>query len=450
MKSALPKVLHPVAGRPMVEYPLRAAMEAEVSQVCVVLGPEGDEVRKVIESRLPNAPFSFALQPEQRGTGDAVRCALSSLQGVNGGVIIVYGDVPLVTKEALRALINLSRTSGKPLTMLTGNLDHPAGYGRILRSADGHVMSIREDRDCNEHDRGIHEVNPGFYAMSMDFLRSNIERLSAANAQQELYLTELVQIAAGSKGVAAMRWPMSELTGVNTRWELSMANCSMHQRLLREHAERGVGYRDPTTTYVDADVSIGEDTWLEPGVILRGRTRIGARVRIDTGAVLTDVQVGDDTYIKPYTVAERTVLSNHVVVGPFTHMRPGTVLDQGAHLGNFVETKNTRMGVGAKANHLAYLGDGEIGARVNVGAGTIFCNYDGFQKHVTVLEDGCFIGSDSQLIAPVRVGSGAYIGTGTTVNQDVPAEALALSRPQMVIKENYAARLRERLKKNDE
>ncbi|HEX4352544.1 MAG TPA: bifunctional UDP-N-acetylglucosamine diphosphorylase/glucosamine-1-phosphate N-acetyltransferase GlmU, partial [Polyangiales bacterium] len=303
---------------------------------------------------------------------------------------------------------------------------------------------VQEQRDCTSEEREIREFNPGVYAFSAEFLRASIAKLTTHNAQGELYLTDLVAMAAADGGVAGLTWGVGELHGINDRAELVQVERELALRIAREHMRRGVTIRDPERARIEPGVLIESDVVIEPGVELRGATRISSGARIDVGCVLIDTIVHADVELLPYCVSTQSVIGPASRIGPFAHLRPGTELDRGVHLGNFVETKKTRIGEGSKANHLSYLGDGVIGRGVNVGAGTIFCNYDGVNKHTTTLEDGVFIGSDSQLVAPITVGKNAYVGTGTTVTQDVPEDALAIGRARQVNKPGLAARLRQR------
>lgn len=443
MKSDLPKVLHEVAGRPLVTWPVETAKRAGAHDVIVVVGHGRGAVEATLEDRFARG-VKTAVQEEQLGTGHAVQCAMPALDGWDGTVVVLYGDCPLVPRQALVELLGAGTEADVPLAMLTATLEDPAGYGRILRDDSGRAVAIREDRDCSEEERAITEVNPGIYAIESGFLRESLERLSGDNAQGELYLTDVVAMAAEGAGVATVSWDMRDLRGVNDRWELAEADSFMRERILRQHAQAGVTIRAPHATWVDADVRVEAGAVLEPGVVLRGRCVVGADAHIDVGCVLENVVVAERAWLKPYTVALDSEIGPRAQTGPFSHLRPRSVLGPDSRVGNFVETKKTRLGKGSKANHLAYLGDGEIGDDVNVGAGTIFCNYDGYQKHTTTLEDGVFIGSDSQIVAPVRIGKGAYVGTGTTVTRDIPADALAISRVKQVNKEGYASRLRAR------
>lgn len=446
MKSALPKVLHEVAGLPMLAHVVRAAQRAGAARIVVVVGHARELVEKDLAARFGDA-VETVVQHEQKGTGHATRCAMEALAGYEGDVVILAGDVPLLESEAI-ALLALTRgAEKKKLAVLTSHLPDASGYGRILRDAHGHVAGIREHKDASDEERAITEWNTGVYCVEAAFLRESLAKLDTKNAQGELYLTDVVAMAANEgRGAASLSWSAESVAGVNDRAQLAEIERAMRLRLATHFARLGVTIRDPETCYLGADVVIAPDAILEPNVHLRGKTSVGAGARIDTGAVLDDVEVHAGANVKPYTVAQKSVIGEAAQVGPFSHLRPESVLGPDVHIGNFVETKKTTLGRGSKANHLAYLGDGIVGEKVNVGAGTIFCNYDGFQKHTTVLEDGCFIGSDSQLIAPITVGKNAYVGTGTTVTKNVPEDALAISRVKQDNKLGYASRLRDRMR----
>lgn len=445
MKSALPKVLHEIAGLPMLAHVVRAARKAGASRVVVVVGHGRELVEKDLAARF-GALVTTALQAEQKGTGHATRCAMEGLAGHEGEIVILAGDVPLLESEAIAALVKSKRDAKAPLAVLTARLPDATGYGRMLRDAKGNVVGIREQKDASEAERAITEWNTGVYCVDASFLRASLGKLDTKNAQGELYLTDVVAMASEAGGAASLEWSAESVAGVNDRSQLADLERTMRLRLAHALAKSGVTVRDPATTYVGAEVEVAADAILEPNVHLRGKTTIGAGARIDTGCVLDDVIVHASANVKPYTIAQKSVIGEAAQVGPFSHLRPDSVLGPDVHIGNFVETKKTTLGKGSKANHLAYLGDGVIGEKVNVGAGTIFCNYDGFQKHTTTLEDGCFIGSDSQLVAPITIGKNAYVGTGTTVTRSVPEDALAISRVKQENKLGYASRLRERMK----
>ncbi len=440
MKSETPKVLHEICGRSLVEWVVQAALDAGVDRCVVVVGHAKEQVEATLQKRFGDK-VAFAEQKEQKGTGHATACALPAIEGHQGHVLVLYGDCPLLEPALLQEII---RTTGSHhLGLVTARLDDPSGYGRILRD-EGAVVAIREDRDCSPAEKAVKEVNPGIYCIEAAFLREAVKLLDTDNEQGELYLTDLVETAAGRGEVAAVLGDMATMRGVNDRWELSQVGAAMRARINETLARGGVGIVDPLTTFIDADCEVEADATIAPGVHLRGKCRVEAGAVIDTGSVLTDVVVESGAVLLPYTVATDSRIGPRAAVGPFSHLRPKTDMAEGSKVGNFSETKKTVIGKGSKVNHLAYVGDGQIGEGVNVGAGTIFCNYDGVQKHTTTLEDGVFIGSDSQLVAPITIGKGAYVASGSTVTKDVPADALAVSRTRQSNKEGYASRLKAR------
>jgi bifunctional UDP-N-acetylglucosamine pyrophosphorylase/glucosamine-1-phosphate N-acetyltransferase len=428
MKGERPKVLHEIAGRPLIDFPVSLALELGADPIAVVLGHGRAEVEAVLRSRFQGQPekrLRLVSQLEQKGTAHAVLAAKESLSDFRGTLLILYGDVPLLTAETLRRL--LAAREG-PLSFLTTRPPDPHGYGRVIRTAEGSVARVVEERDCTPAERAIREVNAGIYRVDAGFLWKSLHAIGTDNAQRELYLTDLVALAAGAGGATAVPADFYEVGGVNDRVELAAAAARLRARINRAHQLAGVTLVAPDQTFIDGSVKLGADVVIEPGCVLSGNTVISAGARIRAYSALEDATVGPDC-----------------VVGPFAHLRPGTVLGPGVHLGNFVETKNAQLGAKTKANHLSYLGDAVIGAGVNVGAGTITCNYDGVAKHQTRLGDGVFIGSDSQLVAPVTVGKGAYVAAGTTVIEDVPADALAVSRVPQVNVAGWAAKRRARL-----
>ncbi|MEO0321498.1 MAG: bifunctional UDP-N-acetylglucosamine diphosphorylase/glucosamine-1-phosphate N-acetyltransferase GlmU [Myxococcota bacterium] len=452
MKSTTPKVLHRIAGRPMIHWAVDAVLDAGASHAVVVVGYAREAVEAALRARFGDRVV-FAVQDDPRGTGHAVRCAVeapdSGLADHDGPVLITMGDCPCVRPETLRAL--LEATGPRRFGMMSSRLDDPAGYGRLLRDAEGSVVAIREHKDCSAEERAVNDVNPGLYVVRGDFLRQALGELRDDNAQGELYLTDLASAAAAAAlapedRVVDLPGDLGELLGVNDRHQLATVRGVLQARINEALGRGGVGIVDPAVTYIDADCEVAPDATLAPGVHLRGRCRIGPGAMIDVGCVLDNVDVAAGAYLKPYTVASESVIGPEAKVGPFAHLRPGSELGPKVKVGNFCETKKTRIGEGSSIGHLAYVGDGEIGEGVNVGAGVIFCNYDGYRKHVTTLEDGAFIGSDSQLVAPVTVGKGAYVASGSTVTRDVPPDGLALSRAKQVNKEGYASRLKARLK----
>lgn len=453
MKSGLPKVLHPVGGRPLVHYPVRAALEAGCEEVVVVVGHGREHVESYLAAAFgATGRVKTAVQREQRGTGDAARAGLDAVRADAEQVLVFYGDVPLLTAEEIAAVARARSAAGAscPLAMATCVTDNPFGYGRVIRDASGQVVEIREQRDLrSDEERAIKEWNPGIYAADVAFLKGALGALEPNNAQGELYLTDIVKIAVGRGGrVATVETPAALMDGVNDRAQLAEIDRAMTARIVRRWRLEGVTVRDGAR--IEDGVVIGRDAVVESFAVLRGETRVGAGAVIDVGCVLTNAEIGDGVALKPYSVVSDSIVRARAQVGPFSHLRPASDIGEEAHVGNFVETKKTRLDKGAKANHLAYLGDGLVGEGANVGAGTIFCNYDGFQKHTTTIGKGAFIGSDSQLVAPVTIGDGAYVGTGTTVTRDVPAGALAIGRIRQENKEGYADRLRARLKAQKE
>jgi len=446
MKSDQAKVLHPVAGRPLIAWTVNAAREAGAGRVIAILGHQADAVTAELEQRFGAGAVEVVLQAEQRGTGHAVQCALPALAGEPGDriVVILTGDAPLLAAGRVAALVDACTGSAGGMALLSTRPDRPMAYGRLVRDDGGTLVRIVEHADASAEERAIDEMNAGFYAVRLAHLRAGLGLLDDANAKREIYLTDLAAQAHGRGGAAVIEAPFEEVAGINDRGDLARAEAAARRRINEAWMAAGVSLAAPELTFIDADVGpLGRDSWIGPGVCLRGRTRVGERARIDAGSVLTDVTVDSDALIKPYSVLSETELGPRVQIGPFTHCRPGTRVDDGARLGNFVETKKTHMMAGAKANHLTYLGDASVGARANIGAGTITCNYDGFNKYRTSIEAGAFIGSDTQLVAPVTVGKNAYVGAGSTVVKDVPRSALALTRVKQVNVEGWADRFRE-------
>ncbi|MEM7437200.1 MAG: bifunctional UDP-N-acetylglucosamine diphosphorylase/glucosamine-1-phosphate N-acetyltransferase GlmU [Myxococcota bacterium] len=446
MKSTRAKVLHEVAGRALVSWVIDAALAAGAKRCVVVVGHQREEVERELEAQFGNQ-VETAVQPEQRGTGDAVRCALEAQPGLDGRVVVLYGDCPMIPDETIRGLVADAHERGAELGLITATHPHPHGYGRILRDPDGRVTGIAEERDCTATQREITEINPGIYDIDVRFAREAIASLQPNNAQGQLYLTDLVALAAGRGPVASVPGRMEDLFGVNDPHDLAVCEARRRLQIAESLARNGVRVVDLNTLYVDADCEVEAGATLGAQVHLRGRTVVRAGASVDTGCVLRDVVVEANAAVLPYSVATDSTIGEGARLGPFSHLRPGSILGPRSKVGNFSETKKTSLGEGSKVNHLSYVGDGKIGAGVNIGAGTIFCNYDGEQKHETVIGDGVFIGSDSQLIAPLEIGRGAYVASGTTVTRDVPEDALAVSRVRQDNKKGYAAKLRARLRR---
>lgn len=447
MKSATIKILHRAAGRPIIDYVLDVAAEVSGRHPIVVVGHQREAVEQAIGDRA-----RFAVQEQQLGTGHAVMQAAEVLERDDTAgrtVLILSGDVPLTRKETLQSLVEQHRRDGNALTLLTMKLDQPAMYGRIVRDGNGAVTRIVEAKDAGDSEKAIQEVNAGIYVFNSADLFANLRRLSTNNAQGEYYLTDLIAMIrdAGKRVGAVVAADPVEALGVNSRVELAVVEAEIQNRVVQKLMTEGVTFRNPNTVVIDSTVSIGADSVVYPFVTIEGTTRIGERCVIEPGAHLINMTIGNDVHVKTGTVAEDSTVDDWSAVGPYAHLRSGTKLGNHVKIGNFVETKKAVFGARAKASHLSYIGDAEIGKDVNIGAGTITCNYDGVNKHKTVLEDGVFIGSDTQLVAPVRVGRGAYVGAGSTITKDVPADALALSRVPQTTVDGWATRRREQLKK---
>jgi bifunctional UDP-N-acetylglucosamine pyrophosphorylase/glucosamine-1-phosphate N-acetyltransferase len=438
MKSLLPKVLHPISGHPLVEYVLRTAASVNPQTITVIVGHQAETVR----TRLKEYPgLQFAVQEPQRGTAHALQQAEPVLAGKTGTLILLSGDVPLLTSATLRRLIETHQRASAAATVVTAVVERPYGYGRIVRTK-GRISRIVEERDASPAQRQIHEINGGIYAFDLAPLFDALRGIAAHNAQGEYYLTDLIAIYRRRKLPVETLTVDSphEIRGINSRTELAEVSALVRQNKNEELMAAGVTIVDPATTYIDPDVEIGADTVIHPGVVIEGQTRIGAACEIQAHVRIRDCQIADRVTINNFCLLVGARVADGVAIGPFAHLRPDTAVGEGAKIGNFVELKKTTLGAGSKANHLAYLGDATIGANVNVGAGTITCNYDGRKKHETVIEDDAFIGSDTQLIAPVRVGKGAYVGAGSSITEDVPAGALGIARGRQTNKEGWAER----------
>jgi bifunctional UDP-N-acetylglucosamine pyrophosphorylase / glucosamine-1-phosphate N-acetyltransferase len=446
MKSDLPKVLHAVAGRSMIGWVVTAAHTAGAKRVVAILGHKAEVVKAELDARFGVGKIDIAIQAEQRGTGHAVMCGLPALSSENDDrvVVILSGDAPLLQAERIAQLTAACIANPAGLALLSTIPDRDMPYGRLVRDDSGKLLRIVEHVDATPEQRKIRDTNAGFYAVRLGHLRKDLETIKADNAKSELYLTDLVACAAARGGATAIDVPFSEVSGVNDRVDLAAVDAAARRRINEAWMREGVTMVDAQSTFIDADVGpIGRDSWIGPGVCMRGKSSVGANARIDAGCVIVDTTIDAGAYIKPYSVFSESIIGPNTHIGPFTHCRPGTQVDDGAHLGNFVETKKTHLMAGAKANHLAYLGDASIGAKANIGAGTITCNYDGFTKHKTTIEAGAFIGSDSQLVAPVTIGRDAFVGSGSTITTDVPRGGLALTRVKQVNVEGWADRFRE-------
>jgi bifunctional UDP-N-acetylglucosamine pyrophosphorylase/glucosamine-1-phosphate N-acetyltransferase len=444
MKSKTIKILHRAAGRPIIDYVLDLAAQVCPRPPVLVVGHQRDSVQQHVGDRA-----RYAVQDPPRGTGDAVLCAEPFVSARN--VLILSGDVPLARLETLRRLIDEHVRQQNALTVLTMKPGDPAKYGRILRDDSGAVLRIVEAKDATDEEKRIDEVNAGIYVFDTAHLFPNLHGVKPNNAQGEYYLTDVVSMirAQGKRVGAVLVDDPTEAAGVDSRAQLATAEGEIQRRVVETLMSEGVTFRNPATVVIDSTVSIGPDSVVYPFVTIEGTTTIGRDCVIEPNVHLMNVTIGNDVHVKTGTVAEDAVIEDEALIGPYANLRPGTRLGRRVKIGNFVETKKAVFGEGSKASHLSYLGDAEIGAEVNVGAGTITCNYDGVTKHKTIIEDGAFIGSDTQLVAPVRIGKGAYVGAGSTITKDVPPDSLALSRVPQKVVEGWATRRRAEMKKKD-
>ncbi len=447
MKSRRPKVLHELAGRPLIEHVLATVGQLDVAETVLVIGHGAEEVRAALEA---HRDLRFVVQSPQLGTGHALLQTEPVLSGQTGTVLLLYADVPLLEPSTLSRLLEAHRTARAAATVLTAELPDPYGYGRIVRDDAGQLSRIVEERDASAAERAIREINSGIYALELAPLFPALHRLAADNSQGEYYLTDLVALyRQDALPLATLRLhDASELRGVNSRVDLADLAGVLHARKRRDVMLAGVTLADPASTFIDAGVQIGEDTVLAPGVRLTGRTTIGQGCRVESGVRISDSTLGDDVTVLDGCVIEQSTVGAGAKLGPYARVRPETELGARAHIGNIVELKQTRFGAGSRAGHLSYLGDAIVGEGVNVGAGVITCNYDGVKKHQTIIEDGAFVGSDSQLVAPVTIGRGAYVAAGSSVTHDVPADALAVARAHQTNKADWAASRRAK-RRND-
>lgn len=436
MKSNLPKVLHPIAGKPMVAHVLDAVRKLGCDNIVLVVGHNSEQVRASLSNvQVPLSNLQFVEQRDQLGTGHAVLQARDLLQGNADSILVLHSDHPLIRAATLKNLIACHRESQATITMLTAHSDDSMGFGRVLRDKKNSVGGIVEEADATPQQLAIRELNCGTYCFDSEWLWKHLPKIQPTGKKQEYYLTDLVGIAVKekSKVESVTANDLSEVIGINNRVHLARAEKIMRQRINETLLLSGVTIVDPDTTYIDADVEIGTDTVIEPNSHLSGKTRVGANCRLGPSTIVRDSQIGDHCSILS-SVIEESVLEDHVDMGPFSHLRPGTRLSRGVHLGNYVEVKNSRLGEETQAGHFCYLGDAEIGARVNIGAGTVTVNYDGKQKNKTVIGDDAFIGSDTMLVAPLTVGARGRTGAGSVVTKNVPPATLAVGVPARVIR----------------
>jgi bifunctional UDP-N-acetylglucosamine pyrophosphorylase/glucosamine-1-phosphate N-acetyltransferase len=429
MKSQVPKVLHTLCGRSMLGHALAAARELRPERLVVVAGHGRDQVTAEVARVAPGA--DVVVQERLGGTGHAVRMVTEALGEVlgHGIVVVTYADMPLLRAETLAALVREHATASNAVTVLTAHVGDPFGYGRIVRDSGGALTEIVEEADATDEQRAIDEINSGCYAFDGALLSGAIKRVATGNAQGQEYLTDVVAILRGDGyPVGAMTAAdADEIQGVNDRVQLAQVRRALNDRVLADWMRAGVTIMDPATTWVDVDVTIGQDAVILPGTHLEGRTSVGPRARIGPGCVLTDTSVGEEAMVT-FAVCRSAEVGPGASAGPYAYLRPGTQIGAGAHIGTYVELKNSTVGEGSKVPHLSYVGDADIGRDANIGAGTIFANYDGVAKHHSTVGDGAFIGSDSVLVAPVRIGDGAYTAAGSAISEDVPPGALGVAR----------------------
>jgi bifunctional UDP-N-acetylglucosamine pyrophosphorylase/glucosamine-1-phosphate N-acetyltransferase len=437
MKSKKAKVLHVVGGAPLIQHVL-AAVHSLSHDVSIVVGHQAEKIRELI----PEA--KFAEQKEQLGTGHAVMMARSQFEAFRGDLLILPGDVPLVTSATLQKFLSFHRDGGFTASVLTAEVANPFGYGRIVRRGDSEVESIIEQRDATPEILQISEINSSIYVLSAPALFDALAKVRNENAQKEYYLTDVIGILVSQqKKVGAFKAPHpEEILGINTKAELASIDRMIRRRKCDRLMADGITIVDPDSTFIDDAVQIGADTVIYPSVQIYGQTNIGEDVTIHSFSRLSNVSIGSRSTILESCVIVDSSVGEDISVGPFAHLRMHTRLENGVKVGNFVEIKKSTLGAGTKAMHLAYLGDATIGAAVNIGAGTITCNYDGYKKNPTIIEDGVFIGSDSQLVAPVKIGKGAYVGAGSSITEDVPPDSLAIARGRQVVKEGWVKKKR--------
>jgi bifunctional UDP-N-acetylglucosamine pyrophosphorylase / glucosamine-1-phosphate N-acetyltransferase len=437
LKSQHPKVLHEVGGKPLLAHVIAAATGVVPAQdVYAIVGHEAERVRQAVA----HSGINFILQQEQRGTGHALMVARNALAAYDQ-IIVLSGDAPLISPQTIEKLRDFHSSKHPAMTILTAQLHDPSGYGRVIHTSQKspEVKAIVEEKSATPAQRKIQEINSGFYAFDAKLLFAHIDELSNDNFHREFYLTDMAAILRKAKKcvMAVVASDPHEILGGNTRAEIVDIDQRMRLAKCRQLMTEGVTIFYPQTCVIDWDVQIGADTVVEPFVQILGKTRIGSDCRIRSYSVISNSMIGDGVLIRPVCMLDEAHVMKGAELGPYSRLRPGSEIGEGAHVGNFVETKKTRLGKGSKANHLTYLGDAEIGEGVNVGAGTITCNYDGERKHKTVIEDGAFIGSDSTLVAPVKVGRGAYVGAASCITDDVPPDSLAIGRARQVVKEGW-------------
>ena len=443
LKSKHPKVLHEAGGKPLLAHVIAAASKVvPASNVFAIVGHEAESVQKAVA----HTGVGFIMQTEQRGTGHALMVAREALADYDD-VIVLSGDAPMIMPQTIHDLHGFHTAKKAAMTLLTARLENPTGYGRVIRKSakSDDVRAIVEERSASPAQKKNHEINAGFYAFAVKPLFEHIDKLGTNNPHGEFYLTDMAAIfvKARKRVVAVEAIDPYEILGSNTRAELADIDQRMRTAKCQHLMAAGVTILYPQTCVIDADVEIAADTVIEPFVQILGATKIGSECRIRSYSVIHNSEIADGVLVRPGCIIEDSVVKSGAILGPYSHLRPGSEIGEGAHVGNFVETKKVKLGKGSKANHLTYLGDAEIGEGVNIGAGTITCNYDGVSKHKTIIGDNVFVGSDSTLVAPVKIGKGAYVGAASCITEEVPADSLAIARGRQVVKEGWVKQKRE-------
>jgi len=438
MKSKYSKVVQKIMGKPMILYLIdEIEKNFEDSEIVVVVGNKKEDVCKVLEGR----NVKFAHQEKQLGTAHAVMCAMDMVSKQAEDVFVLYGDAPFIKADTLKRISEKRKKENASLCLLTAIFENPYGYGRIISDENGNVLKIVEEKDATDEQKQIKEINPGFYCFVRDALEDVLAKIDNNNSQHEYYLTDSIEILnrEGKKVVKILCDDNFEVMGINSRYELFLAEQELKVRINKKHLAEGVQMIDMYSVYIHPDVQIGKDTVIYPGTFILGNTTIGEECVIGPNSYIVNSKIGNKCHVW-FSVIEDSKIKDNVKVGPYAHLRPNSILEEGVKIGNFVEVKNSKVGRNTKSAHLTYIGDADIGENVNLGCGTIFVNYDGYKKHRTVVEDNAFIGCNSNLVAPVKIGKNAYIAAGSTITDDVPADALAIARERQTIKEGWVLR----------
>ncbi len=435
MKSQVPKVLHPILGVPLINYVLDTVGTLNPKDIFVVIGHES----KLIQKELQSSPVKFVYQKEQLGTGHAVMSSRDHFKNYKGNILILNGDFPLITSKTLQSLLRQHTENKCSVSVLTGEVENPKGYGRVIRNSEGEVVGIVEQKDSSREQKKIREINSGAYIVNSAFLWDSLTKLAPNNSQKELYLPQIIDIAYENNkkiGVRKLK-DITEILGVNTRSELAYAENFIRNKIVSKHIQNGVSIIDPDSTYISPNVKLAADTTIYPNTYIYGNCTIGTNCTIGPSAWIKDSMIGSCVTVRMNCFIEQAQIKNNIMIGPFANIRPETVVEDNAKIGNFVELKKTKVGPGSKVPHLSYVGDATLGKDVNIGAGTITCNYDGVNKNKTIIEDGVFIGSDTMLVAPVKVGKNAVTGAGSTITKEVSENALAIERSKQIEIKNW-------------